>query len=113
MIVFESRASVVLYRLLRSRAPRTVLLPSNVCTAVPLACMAGGVPFEFVDIDPATLEINLNRCAQIVRQQPQKYGALIFVRPYGAVIDRATRSEERRVGKECVSTCRLRWSPYH
>src|SRR3546814_1750331 len=25
----------------------------------------------------------------------------------------ARRSEERRVGKECVSTCRSRWSPYH
>src|SRR3546814_2829598 len=29
---------------------------------------------------------------------------------YGIVID---RSEERRVGHECVSTCRSRWSPYH
>src|SRR3546814_8226257 len=27
--------------------------------------------------------------------------------------DAADRSEERRVGKECVSTCRSRWSPYH
>src|SRR3546814_5887104 len=27
--------------------------------------------------------------------------------------DRQQRSEERRVGKECVSTCRSRWSPYH
>src|SRR3546814_19306886 len=26
---------------------------------------------------------------------------------------RDIRSEERRVGKECVSTCRLRWSPYY
>src|SRR3546814_16965505 len=26
---------------------------------------------------------------------------------------RHLRSEERRVGKECVSTCRYRWSPYH
>src|SRR3546814_4350271 len=26
---------------------------------------------------------------------------------------RTVRSEERRVGKECVSTCRSRWSPYH
>src|SRR3546814_15285880 len=26
---------------------------------------------------------------------------------------RILRSEERRVGKECVSTCRSRWSPYH
>src|SRR3546814_6187179 len=25
----------------------------------------------------------------------------------------AQRSEARRVGKECVSTCRSRWSPYH
>src|SRR3546814_5650512 len=28
-------------------------------------------------------------------------------------IKMAQRSEERRVGKECVSTCRYRWSPYH
>src|SRR3546814_15361252 len=27
--------------------------------------------------------------------------------------DHALRSEERRVGKECVSTCRSRWSPFH
>src|SRR3546814_15121858 len=26
---------------------------------------------------------------------------------------RRIRSEERRVGKECVSTCSSRWSPYH
>src|SRR3546814_9972383 len=27
--------------------------------------------------------------------------------------EHAPRSEERRVGKECVSTCRSRWSTYH
>src|SRR3546814_18953674 len=31
----------------------------------------------------------------------------------GEETPRVTRSEERRVGKECVSTCRSRWSPYH
>src|SRR3546814_1398352 len=31
----------------------------------------------------------------------------------GAAQRGRTRSEERRVGKECVSTCRSRWSPYH
>src|SRR3546814_11115275 len=30
-----------------------------------------------------------------------------------AFIDSRTRSEERRVGKESVRTCRSRWSPYH
>src|SRR3546814_18102433 len=30
-----------------------------------------------------------------------------------ALLEQTIRSEERRVGKECVSTCRYRWSPYH
>src|SRR3546814_13439634 len=30
-----------------------------------------------------------------------------------ATLERPLRSEERRVGKEGVSTCRSRWSPYH
>ena len=34
-----------------------------------------------------------------------------FVHQIDGVID--SRSEERRVGKECVSSCRSRWSPYH
>src|SRR3546814_15509059 len=36
-----------------------------------------------------------------------RYDRLRFVEPL------MERSEERRVGKECVSTCRSRWSPYH
>src|SRR3546814_15291102 len=31
----------------------------------------------------------------------------------GMMLAFGMRSEERRVGKECVSTCRSRWSPYH
>src|SRR3546814_18395213 len=30
----------------------------------------------------------------------------------GSIIGAIIRSDERRVGKECVSTCRSRWSPY-
>src|SRR3546814_15882910 len=37
--------------------------------------------------------------------------APLVVGAIGLVIER--RSEERRVGKECVSTCRSRWSPVH
>src|SRR3546814_16440771 len=33
--------------------------------------------------------------------------------PTAYAVAKAGRSEERRVGKECVSTCRSRWSPYH
>src|SRR3546814_9036616 len=41
-----------------------------------------------------------------VRKSGRKYPILILTARDG-------RSEERRVGKECVSTCRSRWSPYH
>src|SRR3546814_6120680 len=34
-------------------------------------------------------------------------------REFDVAAERHPRSEERRVGKECVSTCRSRWSPYH
>src|SRR3546814_20849041 len=41
-------------------------------------------------------------------------GDVICRSKIGAVADKgAGRSEERSVGKECVSTCRYRWSPYH
>src|SRR3546814_19227402 len=33
--------------------------------------------------------------------------------PVEALVKIRNRSEERRVGKECGSTCRSRWSPYH
>src|SRR3546814_18260715 len=37
----------------------------------------------------------------------------VYARYVGGATVPPLRSEERRVGKECVSTCRSRWSPYH
>src|SRR3546814_2407410 len=37
----------------------------------------------------------------------------LLAHPILRVLFGPQRSEERRVGKECVSTCRSRWSPYH
>src|SRR3546814_13745637 len=42
---------------------------------------------------------------------PPKAAAILQEK--AARIAQSLRSEERRVGKECVSTCRSRWSPYH
>src|SRR3546814_4161936 len=51
------------------------------------------------------------------RHVQQALGQLISGRTTFVIAHRlstvVTRSEERRVGKECVSTCRSRWSPYH
>src|SRR3546814_19220761 len=42
-----------------------------------------------------------------------RYGAeVISHRSFRTWFDAAERSEESRVGKECASTCRSRWSPY-
>src|SRR3546814_12583173 len=54
--------------------------------------------------------------------QADQAAAHAWLARYNASLDQAPsarhallreKSEERRVGKECVSTCRSRWSPYH
>src|SRR3546814_12848928 len=42
-----------------------------------------------------------------------KFAAVVLAVACIFAVLRLARSEERRVGKECVSTCRSRWSPYH
>src|SRR3546814_20524119 len=50
---------------------------------------------------------------QIVGDELHPVAKITDFSPYIAKIKASGRSEERRVGKECVSTCRSRWSPYH
>src|SRR3546814_11423316 len=45
--------------------------------------------------------------------KPLGQGDHVPTEPITVAVSLADRSEERRVGKECVSTCRSRWSPYH
>src|SRR3546814_12939521 len=45
--------------------------------------------------------LNARRAAEVMQADFAKIGVKVEI-----------RSEERRVGKECVSTCRSRWSPY-
>src|SRR3546814_12565893 len=68
----------------------------------------------------AKLHILLDRAAEQHRILPDEAELraqidrrmLAAVEPVDEDIARLGRSEERRVGKECVSTCRSRWSPY-
>src|SRR3546814_3900445 len=50
--------------------------------------------------------------ARPIRQRVHCFG-ISFVGSKCGMVTTVARSEERRVGKECVSTCRSRWSPYH
>src|SRR3546814_15953761 len=54
------------------------------------------------------------RLKAVVNELEKMPHAVLFIDEIHTVIGAgATRSEERRVGKECVSTCRSGWSPYH
>src|SRR3546814_13084415 len=65
-----------------------------------LSCPTGGWPL--VEIERTTKHTNpVERCYLCRPPHQQRPPRMI------------ARSEERRVGKECVSTCRSRWSPYH
>src|SRR3546814_13458713 len=64
--------------------------------------------------EKSRLSHHLRRMEQrdlIVREEcdTDRRGAFVVLTPTG----RVARSEARRVGKECGSTCRSRWSPYH
>src|SRR3546814_15535238 len=76
-------------RFVRSAA---LILSFAACTIAPVA-----------DADQVVVDGAGNR---ILLRSDGTYQALPRGAPGG-------RSEERRVGKECVNTCRSRWSPYH
>src|SRR3546814_3274304 len=50
--------------------------------------------------------------AQVVPRRTARNAAGLRPSDDGRTAGRDARSEERRVGKECVSTCRSRWAPY-
>src|SRR3546814_3318313 len=74
---------------------------SDVCSSdlLVIKCLPGGIVLRGPAITASEKATNRSR-----------FGALIQYSPCARC---HRRSEERRVGKECVSTCRSRWSPYH
>ena len=59
---------------------------------------------------PTDGEALFNRVLDSLKFAIEDSGAVISHDPLPTVM---ARSEERRVGKECLSVCRSRWSPYH
>src|SRR3546814_18628155 len=71
-----------------------------------------GVDIARFGDDLSTLAI---RCGRDAKTRPWKrwHGADTMTVAGDIALAAQLRSEERRVGKECVSTCRSRWSPCH
>src|SRR3546814_17992944 len=97
---------------------------SDVCSSdLPVAKAEEGVGFKEELADAARrarIELALQELHVAVGRQGFRMALRIgcdrylerrdFQQPFGQF---GGRSEERRVGKECVSPCRSRWSPYH
>src|SRR3546814_4019851 len=92
----------------RRRHTRCALVTGVQTCALPIFPMMKKVRFRTLGCYPLTgaVESEADTLPAIIQE-------MLLTRTserQGRVID---RSEERRVGKECVSTCRYRWSTYH
>ena len=82
--LLAARASSILYDvLLARRGVGSFLLPANICPIVPITFLKVGVPFEFVDISPATLHLDLDAARKRLASKDAKYGGLLYVHTYG------------------------------
>ena len=68
------------------------------------------IPPRQLRLDEIVTTTKVLELDRLLSEDSTFYGDLF---PHAVHYRQVVRSEERRVGKECVSTCRSRWSPYH
>lgn len=86
-IATANRACSLLYDCLKKHSKGTWLIPVNVCPDVPLTFHLANVPFRFVDIDPQTLCIDINKSIQLLMDHNSMYVGMVYVRTYGYLYD--------------------------
>src|SRR3546814_18324410 len=88
-------------------------------TVVPSSAREGSGQFmDFASVGMGVDEADKQRAqedVEVERDGPVLDVVKVVLHPVLHLLDRVSlaRSEERRVGKACVSTCRSRWSPYN
>jgi dTDP-4-amino-4,6-dideoxygalactose transaminase len=81
-IIQAPRASAILYGLLVAQdSSRPWVLPANICPIVPITFLKAGIPFEFVDLSAASLQLDLDRAASLLATG--RYGGLLYGHTYG------------------------------
>ena len=80
--ILAPRASAILYNLLVSqKQAKPWLLPANICPIVPITFMKARVPFEFVDISPESLHMDLGQAEARIKRR--EFGGLLYAHTYG------------------------------
>src|SRR3546814_11171837 len=92
----------------RRREPRARGAEDRSDTHAPRKTEAIGHRIIAADIEPRA---RIGR--ELAAQRPLGLDQRGDAEALGGIEQAVGRSEERRVGKECVSKCRSRWSPYH
>src|SRR3546814_6731432 len=105
--ILESRKghSVLIHALTKLRN----MLPLE---EMPYTLIEGTGPEE-ANLRQLVKNLQLDDCVQFIGQERNVFNFLQAIDLFILPSINYERSEERRVGKECVSTCRSRWLPYH
>lgn len=87
MTIFESRASIILFNILKQKAFRKkFLLPSNICPIVPATFLKANIPFEFIDISRDTLCLDESILFQKL-QDDKDIAGVLFVHTFGIELE--------------------------
>src|SRR3546814_7846216 len=103
----------------RGRHTRCALVTGVQTCALPIFRQRNGrrdVPAPIIEVDRISKSFGSLRVLDQLSFSVEPGEKLALIGPSGSgktTILRILRSEERRVGKECASTCISRWSPYH
>mgnify|MGYP006417011081 CR=1 FL=1 len=82
MILFEDRASTVLYKVLSVIENKKFLLPLNICPIVPDTLIKANKEFEFIDISLDTLCMSQNKALKKI-QDDNSIDGILFVKTFG------------------------------
>lgn len=86
-VASANRACALLYSFIKEQPQGLWLLPVNVCPDVPLTFALAGVQFQFVDIDPHTLCIDIEECRKRIISKEASIVGIVYVRTYGYIAD--------------------------
>src|SRR3546814_15675604 len=95
----------------RSPFPSSLLQKTRLCPAVPIESQASSTPSHHHA--PSRRLMKRKEAGDQGSRSMGSLSAGLGSRSGTICPGTLSRSEERLVGKECVSTCRSRWSPYH
>src|SRR3546814_17400949 len=70
-------------------------------------------PEHSAGVPPQGSEVGFERAVGIIGSEAVRHLLRRQLLQFRTILVHMKRSEERRVGKECVSPCRSRWQPYH